>query len=532
MTFLSRIMLTAALFAGLLAAPPCVWAADLAGNWKLRDASGQTLALLQFEQQNGKPTAKTVAAPLLGGQANLENLRVDGPSLSFSIKNERVTLAVSLTAPKGVQKPERLTGAIEFGGRHIPAELERTEDKELSPADAQRQGPGAEALGKAFGLRDPKQQAAAMKEVAEKYPDSPVAFVASQLWLRERAKEGVSEDEINAATKDFLRLAAGFGPGVERDAQRIVTEVQVANLKAIAQTLRKAGKAQEVQAVAARLEKLEDQLDAAFRQTAIPFKPEPYAGRKGKSNRVAVVELFTGAQCPPCVAADVAFDAALGSYAPADAVFLEYHLHIPGPDPLTNPDSEGRSRYYAEAVRGTPTVFVNGNATEPLGGPQQRGKESHALLRKVLDEALETESQGALKLNVRRQGDQLDLVAEVSELKKTGEKVRLRFVLVEDIVRYAGRNGQRLHHHVVRHFPGGVDGFPLKQASAKHSASVSLADVAKALNDYLAKPAPQGPYLDDDRPLNLKHLKVVAVVQDDRSKEILHAAQADVPEEK
>jgi hypothetical protein len=153
------------------------------------------------------------------------------------------------------------------------------------------------------------------------------------------------------------------------------------------------------------------------------------------------------------------------------------------------------------------------------------------LLRKVLDEALETESQGALKLNVRRQGDQLDVRAEVSDLKKTGEKVRLRFVLVEDVVRYAGRNGQRLHHHVVRHFPGGVDGFALRQASAKPSASVSLSDLAKKLNEYLAKPAPQGPYLDDDRPLNLKHLKVVAIVQDDSSKEILQAAQADVPEE-
>jgi hypothetical protein len=529
MTSLSRIGLAAALLAGLLAAPRCASAADLAGNWKLRDASGQTLALLQIEQQNGKPTAKTLAAPLLGGQANVENLRAEGPSLAFSIKNERLTLAVSLTVPKGVEKPDRLKGAIEFGGRHIPAELERTEDKELGPADAQRQGPGAEALNKALGLRNPQKQAA-LKEITEKYPDSPIAFVAAQLWLRERAKEGVNEDEINAATKDFLRLAAGFGPGVERDGQRIVTEVQAANLKAIAQTLRKAGKAQEAQAVAARLEKLEDQLDAEYRKTAIPFKPEPYAGRKGKSNRVAVVELFTGAQCPPCVAADVAFDAALESYAPADAVFLEYHLHIPGPDPLTNPDSEGRSRYYADAIRGTPTAFVNGNATEPLGGPQQRGKESHDLLRKALSEALETEPQAALKVSVQRQGDKLDLRAEVSDLKKTGEKVRLRFVLVEDVVRYAGRNGQRLHHHVVRAFPGGVDGFPLKQASAKPSASVSLADLAKKLSEYLAKPAPQGPYVDDERPLNLKHLKVVAVVQDDSSKEILQAAQAEVPE--
>ena len=38
----------------------------------------------------------------------------------------------------------------------------------------------------------------------------------------------------------------------------------------------------------------------------------------------------------------------------------------------------------------------------------------------------------------------------MADLKKTGEKVRLRFVLVEDVARYVGGNGQRLHHHVVR----------------------------------------------------------------------------------
>ena len=60
---------------------------------------------------------------------------------------------------------------------------------------------------------------------------------------------------------------------------------------------------------------------------------------------MALVELFTGAQCPPCVAADIAFDAeAVKSYKAADVVLLQYHLHIPGPDPLTNADSEKRQQ--------------------------------------------------------------------------------------------------------------------------------------------------------------------------------------------
>ena len=58
-----------------------------------------------------------------------------------------------------------------------------------------------------------------------------------------------------------------------------------------------------------------------------------------QDKRVVVVELFTGAECPPCVSADVAFDALLETYKPNEVVLLEYHLHIPGPDPLTNADS-------------------------------------------------------------------------------------------------------------------------------------------------------------------------------------------------
>ena len=57
------------------------------------------------------------------------------------------------------------------------------------------------------------------------------------------------------------------------------------------------------------------------------------------ANKVAVLELFTGAQCPPCVAADVAFDALEKSYKHTDLILLQYHMHIPGPDPLTNPDT-------------------------------------------------------------------------------------------------------------------------------------------------------------------------------------------------
>src|SRR5205807_9525450 len=110
---------------------------------------------------------------------------------------------------------------------------------------------------------------------------------------------------------------------------------------------------------------------------------------------------------------------------------------------------------------GTPTALVDGKATEPLGGLAEHGKERYETLRKLIDADLEKPARAGLKVQVRRKGDRLDLRAEVEGLKKPGDNVRLRFVLVEDVVHYAGGNGQRFHHHVVRALPGGARGFAL-----------------------------------------------------------------------
>src|SRR5262249_50985068 len=149
-----------------------------------------------------------------------------------------------------------------------------------------------------------------------------------------------------------------------------------------------------------------------------------------------------------------------------------------------------------------------------------------------LTKALEQTPGAKIKLEADRKGDELNLSAAVEDVRSPGEKTRLRFVLVEEKVRYAGRNGQRLHHQVVRAFPGGAEGFALKEKSSRQSVKVSLKDLRGSLEKYLDQSGSRRPFLDEERPLELKHLKVVALVQDDDSKEILQAAQVDVPEEK
>jgi len=55
------------------------------------------------------------------------------------------------------------------------------------------------------------------------------------------------------------------------------------------------------------------------------------------------------------------------------------------------------------------------------------------------------------------------------------------------MVRYQGSNGQRLHAHMLRAFPGGVAGFALKAATGSRRDSDSR-HLSKALTDYLRTP--------------------------------------------
>ena len=215
-------------------------------------------------------------------------------------------------------------------------------------------------------------------------------------------------------------------------------------------------------------------------------------------------------------------------------------MHIPGPDRLTNDGyREARHQILWQSVRACRRRSSTARVTESLmGGPRgaTAARKSYDVThsRDEIDEALETEAPAALKLNVERKGDKIDIIAEVTKLKKPGENVKLRFVLIEEVVRYPGGNGQRLHHHVVRAMPGGADGFALKdedREAERHGQPRRSAEVARRVHDQVQQ-GRRGPFVDDEHPLHLKKLKVVALIQDDDNKEILQAVQVDVPDAK
>ncbi len=545
----------------LVSGPGLLRAADesaLAGNWKVIVLSGGqelTVWLIRIETKDGKDAAEILSTSFPRFKdSKVTKFRADDKSVHLVFAASGTTFDVSAHVPRGEKKPKKLLGSVSFGGQREFALMERTDVKKL-PEDVQKnvvKSPAIDAFNKANRAEDADKDKAFV-EIVKKYPSDPIAYYAAMQRLNLLTAKEAKDTPLRTRAEEAVKMASHYGPEMKAQAQMQVAQALLRSdkgaavaadfarqaekalpasapaaqrqgvMKVLASALRKAGKDDEVKKVEQQIAELDEVLDKEYLKTAVPFKPKPYPGRKGKNERVVVVELFTGAQCPPCVAADVAFDALLKRYKPDEVVLLQYHLHIPGPDALTNKASEDRAKFYN--VEYTPFLLVDGKQLENVGGPKAFGKQMYEKVHKAVDKQLEEKADGRIKLTAKRDGDDVKLSADVSGLKNAGEDLRLRFVLVEDNARYVGRNGQRFHHHVVRALPGGAKGFALKEKSDKPTATVNLKELHKSLGDYLAKMR-FGP---DQRPVGLKHLKAVALIQNDKTKEIVQAAQVDVP---
>jgi hypothetical protein len=519
--------MTWAFLAGVLLLPGGARAAEEApaGTWKLTFAAPgrppSSLWLVKL-QRDGEKWTGTIAAVGEGvpKESSVEDVRVNGDKLSFTLKIPRQTLSFEGKLTKLDAK--KILGSLGFGPQAIPAFLEATTLKSLESYEVNKEiinkpEPGIEIFGAAIGLL---QEATAKKAKPEEVRGwvekaSKAAELYGARWQRELAfafaqilmdQEGFASVAVEQARKAERLMDPGAQPGA-----------QLRVLNVLAKALKKAKKDDEAKEVEARIAKVEI------------VKAEAFAGRKSKSERVVLVELFTGAQCPPCVAADLAFDGLAKTYKPTDVVLLQYHLHIPGPDPLTNADTEARQKYYQ--VQGTPSIYFSGKPEVPGGGSFDEAPELYKKYRAVIDPLLEETTKIKLKVAAKRKGDKIDITAEVADLEKPGEKIRLRLALVEEEVQYTGGNTLKTHHHVVRDLPGGAAGFALKEKSAKQTATVDLKELRAKLTKYLDDYAKEEDFPSKDRPLALKDLRVVAFVQNDQTKEVIEAAEVKVSAE-
>jgi hypothetical protein len=102
--------------------------------------------------------------------------------------------------------------------------------------------------------------------------------------------------------------------------------------------------------------------------------------------------------------------------------------------------------------------------------------------------------------------------------------------LTEKAIRYIGTNKLRFHHQVVRDFPGGPDGKDLSSGQGQLDVKLSLSKLKRQIENYLSEYAKLRPFPTPLPEIALENLSVVAFVQDDADKHVLHAVA--VPVEK
>jgi hypothetical protein len=272
-------------------------------------------------------------------------------------------------------------------------------------------------------------------------------------------------------------------------------------------------------------EELDAYLDELYKERAHLFAAAQSDAPRAEGRQHTILgELFTGATCPPCVAADVATGGLEITFPASEFIMLRYHQHVPGPDPLTVEPGEQRAGGYYR-IEGTPSLFFNGQPIQVMSmyGPITNAADGYTDLRQIVEGLLTQSSDLNIALEASASDGTVSISAAVEGAEEYPDTWRLRLVLAEEEIFFKARNGVRLHEMVVRGMPGGAEGIGPEEGQLKYTGSVSLDELRQEITSYISQipglPAP---------PTDFSHLHVVAFVQDDSNRRILQATTVPV----
>ncbi len=270
---------------------------------------------------------------------------------------------------------------------------------------------------------------------------------------------------------------------------------------------------------------LDEYLDSAYHQRfPNPIEAQPYQKTAARTDRAVLAEVFTGSGCPPCVAADLAVDAALERYTRQDVVALMYHQHIPKPDPMANPSTLTRAKFYG--VRAVPSYSIDGKLAVG-GGPRDYALEFWNKVNPDIEKRLDLAAQDRIALDAKMDGSIVTVKATLDPIESESGDLKLQVALVEETLRYSGENGIRFHPMVVRAMGGPEEaGFALDpDEPAPVEVAFDLDKIAAELKEHLDKYEKDKSITFSEKKdrLDRSKLGIVAFVQDEESKEILQS---------
>ncbi len=274
-------------------------------------------------------------------------------------------------------------------------------------------------------------------------------------------------------------------------------------------------------------EELDAYLDGVYENLVFQFAHEEEPAAPALDDQQLVLgELFTGAVCPPCVAADVALGALEKYFPESRFLMLRYHQHIPGPDPLTVADGEQRSAYYE--IPGTPSLFFNGAPSPPASGGFFASGGLYVSMKGLLTPLMEQTSDLSIDLSARADDGGIHVSATVNGTDEIPASWRLRLCLAEEVIHYPAPNGIRIHEMVVRKMPGGAEGIAATDGVLAYKADITIDEVLAEIQAGIEAARVRSGGVLPLLPAQVSRLRLVAFVQDDASREILQAASTPV----
>ncbi len=265
----------------------------------------------------------------------------------------------------------------------------------------------------------------------------------------------------------------------------------------------------------------EAQLEAKLK--ALPFPAEPFRAPAGWKGKAVLAELFTGSECPPCVAADLGFDGLIEAYPIQYLAILEYHLPIPRPDPMMNPASKKRQDYYG--VNSTPTVVIDGDKKMIGGGNRGMAEGKFKDYKAEINARVNAAPGLVLKARASRIGETVKVEYDL-ETPLPGVEYHIALVQAEE--EYKGSNGLQFHKLVVR------DLITVDPAAADKQASFDLVQSEQATDEYLIEfertytRIQNFKFTERHTRIDRTKLRIVLFGQDRESKKVLNAVVADV----
>lgn len=258
---------------------------------------------------------------------------------------------------------------------------------------------------------------------------------------------------------------------------------------------------------------------------------EEYTPPDGWAGRVVLAELFTGSECPPCLGADLAFDGLLEHFPNSALAVLQYHEHVPLPDPMANPHTRARIDYYG--ARGTPSVYIDGRGLSLGGGPADAADRLYGSYRDRIERQLTVKPQIEIDLDASRSGSSVNVTAGVRALENLTDRagLRLHIALVERELDYRGYNGLPEHKMVVRYLLGGPNGHEVSFQNGAFSIEqeADVEEISTWLSDYLTDFENRnaggrwGGFSKKMHDIDPENLTIVAFVQEGQGSRILQA---------